>query len=441
MKKRFRVLEIKIFICLSVLIISGCKEGVPDPPEFNIASVEVSPDYIAVENKTLFTIFTNVNSTSPHQYRWELEQPDGSTKDTVTEENRLYWIAPLEPGELFHKVWVESQSGEVLSEPYSFTVTVDPGHPKNGNTLVFSRKIDGVGYYIFTLDEDGSNLKQLTFEREGISPTWSPDGNQILFSSFDQGTSHAPAIFVMEADGSNQRLLYDPDPDNFSELPILGSAPRWSPDGTKITFELYWGYPWTDGYSIGVFDILTKELTRVTKHWETLGHPAYDYNPFWSFDGQQIVFTSDRDYITGDSLRYRTDLYIINADGTELERITENGKAMNPIWSNAGNQNIIFVRFRHLFDGSESGVYSVNIQTGELVLIQKDPSENIFLFPYALSPDGTQLVTLAEQRYSPWNSTIYLIDFEQNSMMEVFSENSNNANAKTYGLDWYFYEE
>ena len=111
-----------------------------------------------------------------------------------------------------------------------------------------------------------------------------------------------------------------------------------SPDGTKITFELCWGCPWSDGYSIGVFDILTKELTRVTKHWETLGHPAYDYNPFWSFDGEQIVFTSDRDYITGDSLRYRTDLYIINTDGTELERITENGKAMNPIWSNAGNK-------------------------------------------------------------------------------------------------------
>jgi Tol biopolymer transport system component len=172
-----------------------------------------------------------------------------------------------------------------------------------------------------------------------------------------------------------------------------------------------------------------------------LGHPASDYKPFWSPDGKQIAFTSNRDYVTGDSLRYRTDLYIINADGTELERITENGKAMNPIWSNAGNQNIIFVRFRHFFDGFESGIYSVNKQTGELVLIQKDPSENIFLFPYALSPDGTQLVTLAEQRYSPWNSTIYLIDIEQNSMTEVFSENSSNANAKTYGLDWYFYEE
>ena len=440
---KFKALKTAFIICLSLLIMSGCKERETGSPEFEIASVEVSPDYIAVGNKTLLKALTDRGMVTSHdsRYRWQIEEASGLIKDTLTHDYRLYWTAPSESGEYIHSVTMETQSGEPLSENYSFSVMVDPGHLKNGNTIVFSKRVEGAGNQIFTMDEDESNLKQLTSILPGsaIKPSWSPDGNQILFTSHKNGTSHSFAIWIMEADGSNQRILYSPDPDNPNELPIQGSFPRWSPDGTKVVFELCWSCGWSDGYSIGVFDRLTMEFTRTTKHWEILGHPASDYKPFWSSDGKQIAFASDRDYVTGDSLRYRTDLYIINANGSGLKRITENGRVMNPIWSNADDQNTIFVRFRHFLDAFESGVYSVNIQTGETRLIKKDPSENIILSPIALSPDGSQLVMFAEKISSSRIHTVYLLDIKKGTMEEVFS--AGNLEPRTLGLDWYFYDD
>jgi TolB protein len=57
-------------------------------------------------------------------------------------------------------------------------------------------------------------------------PTWSPDGKQIAFMSWRNSRTE---IFVMNADGSNQRVLISMS---------VGDAidPRWSPDGSKIVF-------------------------------------------------------------------------------------------------------------------------------------------------------------------------------------------------------------
>lgn len=60
---------------------------------------------------------------------------------------------------------------------------------------------------IYTMDPNGSLLRQLTFSSgEDGDPAWSPDGARIAFSSSRDARTH---IWVMAADGSNQQRLTD----------------------------------------------------------------------------------------------------------------------------------------------------------------------------------------------------------------------------------------
>jgi Tol biopolymer transport system component len=78
---------------------------------------------------------------------------------------------------------------------------------------------------IYTVPAAGGTPTRLTHhDGPAIEPTWSPDGSQIAFFSTRDGS-----IRVMDADGTNDRLLYRSGEND-------GWAPSWSPDGTRIAF-------------------------------------------------------------------------------------------------------------------------------------------------------------------------------------------------------------
>ena len=91
----------------------------------------------------------------------------------------------------------------------------------DGNLIAFTRAV-GDGFDLFTIRPDGTDLKQLT-DAPGHDAhcTWSPDGRYLVFSSgrfgfkdelalyYDWSTQSYTELFVMNADGSNQRQLTD----------------------------------------------------------------------------------------------------------------------------------------------------------------------------------------------------------------------------------------
>jgi TolB protein len=74
---------------------------------------------------------------------------------------------------------------------------------------------------------------------DDYSPTWSPDGQQIVFCSTRQDTNgdgsinyhDAAHLYIMNADGSDQRPLTDD--------PAIYQEPAWSPNGRWIVFYYY----------------------------------------------------------------------------------------------------------------------------------------------------------------------------------------------------------
>src|SRR2546423_7439220 len=91
---------------------------------------------------------------------------------------------------------------------------------------------------IYAMRPDGSGQQQLTHNAllDG-DPDWSPDGRQIVFVSGVDSEPGAPArrrdVYVMLADGSGAHRLFQ------AAAGGGASHPRWSPDGSQISFDSF----------------------------------------------------------------------------------------------------------------------------------------------------------------------------------------------------------
>ncbi len=92
--------------------------------------------------------------------------------------------------------------------------------------IVFTNLAENLLGEIWVMHSDGSELTNLTPDKQGASPECSPDGRFIAFRSL-RGTK--ADIWVMESDGSNEINLTKDIDGVFS--------PKWSPDNTQITFS------------------------------------------------------------------------------------------------------------------------------------------------------------------------------------------------------------
>ena len=157
--------------------------------------------------------------------------------------------------------------------------------------IAFYSKRDG-NPEIYTMDADGGNQTRLTFNEAGDGwPTWSPNGQQIVFHSYQHGETN-PDIYVMDADGSNLR--------NLTRHPAFDATPHWHPDGKQIAFMR--------GEDIGrlyTIDLDGNNLQLITE-------ADFISTPRWSPDGKRIAFEATFDQggvIEGG-------IYVANANGT-----------------------------------------------------------------------------------------------------------------------------
>src|SRR5262245_7584867 len=240
------------------------------------------------------------------------------------------------------------------------------------------------------------------------SPTWSPDGKQIAFTSNGEGQE---AIFVMNADGSGVRRIHDsltvsngarwqPDgrirfddglynytmkPDG-SEVVRLTSSGQLSPDGRQILFtkEVIQG----EGDELFVANADGRNPRRLTHN------KISDANPVWSPDGEKIVFTC-----FPDGPWPKGSICIINSDGSGLARLTDQSlQAQIPFWSPDGTR----IAFSVL--GNTATIHIMNAD-GRNQLKLTDKINAILGFAWA--PDGKKIAYATDYE---GNFEIYMIN-------------------------------
>jgi TolB protein len=109
------------------------------------------------------------------------------------------------------EVWVMDSNG---SNPIQLTFPNDldapdahnPTWSPDGGKIVHYGGFARSHGYIFTMNPDGSDRTQLTFEYPSDDPSWSPDGQQIFYDILRDGQSQTEA-WIMNRDGTDQKPL------------------------------------------------------------------------------------------------------------------------------------------------------------------------------------------------------------------------------------------
>lgn len=108
----------------------------------------------------------------------------------------------------------------------------------------------------------------------------------------------------------------------------------WSPTGERVAYFRYGDTPDTTGlYVLDLTIGITSRILRI----DSLSQRGFFSPPVWSPDGLQIALVGEAGY--------DTDIYLMNADGTNLRSVTGGGFDLWPSWSPDG-QYIAFVSDR-----------------------------------------------------------------------------------------------
>jgi Tol biopolymer transport system component len=199
-----------------------------------------------------------------------------------------------------------------MVNPYSFlTMTFTyPSWSPDGTTITADTSWihsgggtdDEGGIYAFTVGAPGVGI-QLTHSANDHNAVWSPDGTKIAFYRQNSGANPTGSdIYVMNSGGGGETKLAE------------GLNPVWSPDGTKIAFLRDLN---DTGVRLYVMDADGTNEVNLMSDFDNLG---VTWRPSWSPDSKMLPF------------EYDGAIYIINADGTGLIKIT------NDVYSEVGPQ-------------------------------------------------------------------------------------------------------
>jgi Tol biopolymer transport system component len=268
---------------------------------------------------------------------------------------------------LVSNLWAASlEQGRALASPPRPLTTGTaranrPAFSPDGARIAFDRWQPGTNPDIWVMDRDGRSAAPVTTD-PGVdtTPSWTPQGDRIVFLSTRSGTAEAWSVGL---DGAGERRLASLSPDvQFLKL---------SPDGTRLAFDVKGE---RGGTRIWIAAADGSGAHPLTAEEDALAYPV------WSPDGSRLAAQGRR----GDDV----DVVVLPVAGGARRRVTSTpGQCWASAWSRDG-RDVIFAALR---DGLWS-LRSVTVASGaERLLVSEERLAAYLRYP-ALSPQGDLLV-------------------------------------------------
>jgi Tol biopolymer transport system component len=253
---------------------------------------------------------------------------------------------------------------------------IGPSPARRVVVAVAALVVAAAGIGIAAVAFGGSDFRTVS---EGSGPVAIANGPIYFRVGGAEGGSRIEAV---QPDGSEQRVVFEGEPMRIAQI-------AWSPDGTRIAYQ----DPIADERGIFVADSDGSNVVRLTEG-------ANDAWPSWSPDGTRIVFSSTR-YDpqigpctpTGADFLCPTDIYAVDADGSDVTRLTADpAPEYQPVWAPDGDR----VAFTSSPDRSSSVISVIDVEGPDRHLASTGDGGSDFRPSW--SRDGTQIVFAAIRR-------------------------------------------
>ncbi len=239
---------------------------------------------------------------------------------------------------------------------------------------------------IWLMDWDGANQRRITHHNAlSILPSWAPDNERMVYTSFFRGTSD---MYVISRKGGQRTRV----PTGLG----LNTSATFSPVGNDIAFV---------GSVGGNPDIyLIKDNGANVRRLTTTG--SIESTPEWSPNGRQISFTSGR---SGSP-----QIYVMDAEGTNVRRLSFDGNWNDDAtWSPDGERLAYTSRVNGRFQ-----IRIANQITGESRIVAGEGSNE----QPTWSPDG-QWIAFQSNRNGRWQ--VYRMRVDGTDLLQLTFDGEN----------------